>query len=82
MTHCWTYFLTIGLVISTRREISYDGIRAFGEGDYLVSTIVQPVQEMAETCVSTILSEDFSSRPSLICLPVEFADGGTTKKMP
>lgn len=62
--------------------IGYDGIRAFGEGDYLVSTIVQPVQEMAETCVSTILSEDFSSRPSLICLPVEFADGGTTKKMP
>ncbi len=62
--------------------IGYDGIRAFGEGDYLVSTIVQPVQEIAETCVSTILSEDFSSRPSLICLPVEFADGGTTKKMP
>lgn len=59
--------------------IGYDGIRAFDTGDFLVSTIVQPLQEMAETCVSTILSEDFSSRPSLICLPVEFADGGTTK---
>lgn len=62
--------------------IGYDGIRAFDTGDFLVSTIVQPLQEMAETCVSTILSEDFSSRPSLICLPVEFADGGTTRKLP
>lgn len=62
--------------------IGYDGIRLFGNGDYLVSTIVQPLQEIAETCVSTILSEDFSSRSSLICLPVEFAYGGTTKKMP
>lgn len=62
--------------------IGYDGIRAFNVGEYLVSTIVQPIQEMAETCVSTILSEDFSSRPSLICLPVAFADGGTTRKTP
>lgn len=62
--------------------IGYDGIQAFGEYEYLVSTIVQPLQEIAETCVSTILSEDFSSRPSLICLPVKFAYGGTTKKMP
>lgn len=60
--------------------IGYDGIREFNSGDFIVSTIVQPIQEMAETCVSTILSDDLSSRPSLICLPVEFADGGTTKK--
>jgi len=60
--------------------IGYDGVREFNNGDYLVSTIVQPIQEMAETCVSTILSNDFSSRPSLICLPVEFADGGTTRE--
>jgi len=60
--------------------IGYDGVREFNNGDYLVSTIVQPIQEMAETCVSTILSGDFSSRPSLICLPVEFADGGTTRE--
>ena len=60
--------------------IGYDGVREFNNGDYLVSTIVQPIHEMAETCVSTILSNDFSSRPSLICLPVEFADGGTTRK--
>lgn len=62
--------------------IGFDGIRAFGNQEYKVSTIVQPVEEIAETCVSTILSEDFSSRPSLICLPVEFADGGTTRTMP
>lgn len=62
--------------------IGFDGIQSFIDNEYIASTIVQPVPEIAETCVSTILSEDFSSRPSLICLPVEFADGGTTKKMP
>ena len=62
--------------------IGFDGIQSFIDNEYISSTIVQPVPEIAETCVSTILSDDFSSRPSLICLPVEFADGGTTKKMP
>ena len=60
--------------------IGYDGVREFNNGDYVVSTIVQPIQEMAETCVSTILSDDLSTRPSLICLPVEFAEGGTTRR--
>lgn len=61
--------------------IGFDGIRAFSNQEYMVSTIVQPVEAIAETCVNTILSDDFSSRPSLICLPVEFAESGTTRKM-
>ncbi len=60
--------------------IGFDGIRAFGELDYVVSTIVQPVQEIAEACVTTVLSSHLSTMPSLICLPVTYAYGGTTRE--
>ena len=59
--------------------IGFDGIRMFGDQDYIVSTIVQPVQEIAEACVSTVLSSHLSNVPSLICLPVHYAYGGSTK---
>lgn len=59
--------------------IGYDGIRHFGDLDYTCSTIVQPVGEMAETCVDLVLEKDDVKSPSLICLPVEYAYGGTTK---
>lgn len=59
--------------------IGFDGIRMFGDQECVVSTIVQPVQEIAETCVTTVLSQDLSSVPSLICLPVRYEYGGTTK---
>ena len=58
--------------------IGFDGIRMFGDLDYICSTIVQPVAEIAEACVSMVLSPDFKGLPSLICLPVTYADGGTT----
>ncbi len=60
--------------------IGFDGIRAFGDQEYIVSTIVQPAQEIAETCVSTVLSKHLSGVPSLICLPVKYASGGTTRE--
>ncbi len=60
--------------------IGFDGIRMFGDMEYVVSTIVQPVPEIAEACVSTVLSRHLSGRPSLICLPVRYAPGGTTKE--
>ncbi len=60
--------------------IGFDGIRAFGDQDYMVSTIVQPVQEIAETCVSTVLSKHLSNVPSLICLPVRYAPGWSTRE--
>ncbi len=60
--------------------IGFDGIRMFGDQEYTVSTIVQPVQEIAEACVSTVLSRHLSNMPSLICLPVSYAYGGTTKE--
>ncbi len=60
--------------------IGFDGIRMFGDQEYVVSTIVQPVPEIAEACVSTVLSKHLSNVPSLICLPVKYASGGTTRE--
>ena len=59
--------------------IGFDGIRMFGDLEPVVSTIVQPVQEIAETCVNTVLSKHLSNVPSLICLPVQYLPGGTTR---
>ncbi len=58
--------------------IGFDGIRMFGYLEPVVSTIVQPVEEIAETCVNTVLSRHLSNVPSLICLPVTYLYGGTT----
>ena len=60
--------------------IGYDGIRHFGDLDYTCSTIVQPVEEMAEVCVDLVLDKKEDAKaPSLICLPVHYSFGGTTK---
>ena len=59
--------------------IGYDGLRAFGDRDYYCSTIVQPVEAMAETCVDLVLQDSHANTPSLLCLPVRYAYGGTTK---
>ena len=60
--------------------IGFDGIRMFGNQEYILSTIVQPVREIAESAVNTVLSHHFSNHPSLICLPVTYAYGGTTRE--
>lgn len=60
--------------------IGYDGIRKFGCEDYYCSTIIQPSAQIAETCVAMLLESDRSKTPSLVCLPVTYAKGGTTKE--
>lgn len=60
--------------------IGFDGIRAFGNREYICSTIVQPVHDIAETCVNLLLQDQVTSRPPLICLPVSYAPGGTTQE--
>lgn len=60
--------------------IGFDGIKHFGNGDYVCSTIVQPVQEIAEMCVEFLLQENMSTKPPLVCLPVTYAYGGTTRE--
>ena len=60
--------------------VGFDGIRQFGTGELFCSTIVQPVGRLAETGVDMLLREDRSNLPSLVCLPVTYAPGGTTKE--
>ncbi|MCI9221500.1 MAG: substrate-binding domain-containing protein [Lachnospiraceae bacterium] len=59
--------------------IGFDGCRHFGDMEYCCSTIVQPLADIAETCVDLVLREQSSKIPSLICLPVSYAYGGTTR---
>lgn len=58
--------------------IGYDGIIDFFTGQYLCSTIVQPIQEMAETAVRMLL-ENENVAAANIALPVHYAPGGTTR---
>lgn len=60
--------------------IGYDGIRKFGYLDRFCSTIVQPADKIAKTCVNIVLSEDYADTPELLCLPVQYAPGGTTRE--
>jgi len=60
--------------------IGYDGIRLFGSMDYVCSTIVQPLPEMAEMCVELLLKDNMKLKPPLVCLPVTYAYGGTTSE--
>lgn len=60
--------------------IGYDGIKKFGTEEYYCSTIVQPVAEIAETCVDMVLELEKSRVPSLVCLPVTYVPGGTTRE--
>ena len=58
--------------------IGFDGTRHFGDRDYVCSTIVQPVSDIAEMCVELLLQDNMSVKPPLVCLPVSYAYGGTT----
>lgn len=60
--------------------VGYDGIKKFGSDGYHCSTIRQPLYEMAETSINLLLSNNRSSVPSLVCLPVTYCYGGTTKQ--
>jgi len=60
--------------------IGFDGIRRFATGGLYCSTIVQPVARLAETSADLLLREDRSNLPSLVCLPVAYAAGGTTRE--
>lgn len=58
--------------------IGFDGIRSVGNIDYICSTIVQPVQEIAEMCVELLLQDNTSLKPPLVCFPVTYVYGGST----
>lgn len=58
--------------------MGFDGVRKFGDYEYVCSTIVQPVEEIAKASVKILLDKDNDFVPSLINLPVEYAYGNTT----
>jgi LacI family transcriptional regulator len=57
--------------------IGFDGVRLFGQ-EYICSTIVQPIQEIAQMSVELLLQDSSLSHIPLVCLPVSYAYGGTT----
>lgn len=60
--------------------IGFDGIRRFGAEELYCSTIVQPIQKLAETAADLLLAKDRTNVPALVCLPVGYAPGGTTRE--
>ncbi len=60
--------------------IGFDGLRKFGDADLYCSTIAQPVRKLAETSVDLLLTEDRSQLPAMVCLPVSYLPGGTTRE--
>lgn len=61
--------------------IGFDGIPDFVTGKPCCSTIVQPIDLMAETAVRLLLDRERSTLPALMALPVRFVEGGTTKEV-
>lgn len=63
--------------------IGFDGIRKFGgsKEDLFVSSMCQPLPQLAAKCVEIITTKDRSMIPSLTLLPVTFEDGGTTRSL-
>ena len=59
--------------------IGFDGLKTFWDDAYPVSTIAQPVEQLARTAVDTLLSISTSQHASLICLPVTYIVGRTTR---
>ena len=60
--------------------VGFDGIQHFGGEGLYCSTIIQPVQKLAETAVDLLLAKDRSNIPALVLLPVSYAPGGTTRE--
>lgn len=59
--------------------IGFDGTKKFYPSDeYVVSTICQPLPELAKQCVDMILNAENGSLPTLTLLPVTYEYGGTT----
>lgn len=62
--------------------IGFDGIKILNTPDYVCSTIVQPIPEIAEMCVELLLQENITTKPPLVYLPVKYVYGGTTLDHP
>lgn len=61
--------------------IGHDGLRQMNRGNYLVSSIAQPIEEMAAAAVANMMKL-IRKEPAeeMTILPVKFVEGGTTRK--
>lgn len=60
--------------------IGHDGLRMMNRGGYMVSSIAQPVEEMARKSVELVLKKIRGEETEILTiLPVKFVDGGTTR---
>ncbi|MCP1101747.1 LacI family transcriptional regulator [Aequitasia blattaphilus] len=61
--------------------IGFDGVKLSKERDYLISTIVQPIEEMARASVDTMMAMILKKEePKRVVIPVSFYQGETTKE--
>lgn len=61
--------------------IGFDGTKKFyPDNEYMVSTICQPLPELAKKALDMVLNEDEDELPSLTLLPVKYHAGGTTRE--
>lgn len=60
--------------------IGHDGIRQMNKGAYLVSSIKQPIEEMAKVSVENVIKLIQKKQvKEITILPVSFVEGGTTR---
>lgn len=78
---CLDIFSELGLKVPQDVQvIGFDGIKMANERGYLVSTIKQPVKELAEKSVEILLNIiNEKNQDKNIILPVSFVEGSTTK---
>ena len=61
--------------------VGFDGVRMAQDKDYLLSTLAQPIPEMAKSSVDLLLDILLNNESAeRIVLPVQFVEGKTTKK--
>lgn len=59
--------------------IGFDGVKkVYPSDEYLVSTILQPLPDLAQKCVSMLLHAETDTMPTLTLFPVAYRYGGTT----
>lgn len=62
--------------------IGHDGLRRMNKGNYIVSSIAQPIEKMAQVCVQNVVKLIHKEPVDPITiLPVAFVNGGTTREL-
>ena len=59
--------------------IGFDGLYDFFSEERMVTTIIQNVEEIARATVEVLFDISNGRRPSLVCLPVTYGKGPTTR---